>query len=277
MAWTNFTSLGAGPGTTPELDANFLILSGLVNVPCICSGTNTLTLTQSTTTATIPGYLNYLNLNVVASASNTGSVTANFNGFGAVNVYKDLSGGPTLLSGGEIIVACQYTLIYDSALNSNAGGFHLRNSSANLNGQAIVVQSVSATIGSIGSINATNLIAAQSTISNINNTVTMAAMQMGTVTNPLLRLQSTVASFSLVSGNALVPGAEATATISFAGCVVGDNMEIGHPLGPSASLNYIGYVPSSGIAGVRFHNMAVSNTITVSVFTLRFTDIGFVS
>lgn len=244
MAWTNFASLGVGPGTTPELDANFLILSGLSNIPCTVSGTNTLVLTQSTTTGTIAAYANYLNLVCVAAATNTGGVTANYNSLGALNVYKDTATGPALLTGAEIVQNCQFTLVYDATLNANAGGFHLRGGGG----------SPSSTITSLS-------------VSNL---------YVGGTGNPLVRMQSTLTSFSITAGNTLVPGAEALATISFAGCVVGDNI-LASPPTPSASLNYVGYVGASNSIIFRVHNTAVSSTITVSLFTIRFTDIGFAS
>jgi hypothetical protein len=61
----------------------------------------------------------------VAVASNSGATTARVGSLAVLPVYKDKSGGPTALAGGEIIIHNFVTLIYDAALNSGGGGFHL--------------------------------------------------------------------------------------------------------------------------------------------------------
>ena len=241
MTWTNFASLGVGPGTTPQLDANFAAVSQLLNIPCTVSGTNTLTLTSTAGTSTLSGYANYMNLSCVAAATNTGSVTANFNGFGALNIYKDTSTGPQLLTGGEIVQNCEFTLIYDSALNASAGGFHMTDGAGLLTGQ----------------------------------TITIGALQVGTsITNAMTHIYSTLASMSF---GVLVPGASAQATVSFSGCQVLDNVIVGLPAAPQASVSFEGFVSASGSIVLRAANNAVAATATVTLATYRLTNIGFVS
>ena len=293
--WTTFANLTGA--TTPELDANFLILSGLVNVPCNVSGTNTLTLTSTANTASLAGYLNYLNLDCVAAASNTGATTANFQSFGALNVYKDTVGGPALLTGGEIIANCEFTLIYDSALNSSAGGFHLKGGGGTLSGQTINVNSINSTLGSINSfsfsnmngatasitsltapnflgtsISVVNFIGQSVSINNLNGTVTMAAMQMGSVVNPLTRFQSTLASFSF---GTVLPQGTAQTTVSFAGCSVLDGVIIGPPAASSLGISYQGLVLAAGSIGVRAINTTNNATISLASATFRVINMGF--
>ena len=62
--------------------------------------------------------------------TNTGPVTATVGSVGFLNVYKDTPGGPALLTGGEIVALNAFSLRYDPALNTGAGGFHLTSSTA---------------------------------------------------------------------------------------------------------------------------------------------------
>lgn len=108
-----------------QLDANFGALGMLVVMPCVVAGTNALTLTLLANTPSLSSYQNYQAFSGVAASSNTAAVTATIGGVGALNVYKDTQTGPAALIGGEIIAGNAIFLIYDSALNSGAGGFHL--------------------------------------------------------------------------------------------------------------------------------------------------------
>ena len=264
MTWTNFASLGVGPGTTPQLDANFLAVSQLLNIPCTVSGTNTLTLTSTAGTSTLAGYANYMNLDCVAAASNSGGVTANFNGFGPLNVYKDTPQGPQLLTGGEIVQNCQFVLIYDSTLNSSAGGFHLFGGGNVLAGQAISVASITAATASLSIVNEGNVNAAS---------LSLGSMQIGaSILNAVVRMYSTLASISF---GVIVPGASAQATVSFAGCQVLDNVIVGLPAAPNASVSYLGFVPAAGSVVVRASNNAPAATVSLSLVTFRVTDIGW--
>lgn len=120
------TFAGLTAAQMAQLDQNFAALGALTAIPCVVSGTNVLTLTQTANTPTIPGYVNYQGFLGAAAGTNTGGVTANVGGLGARNVYKDTAAGPAVLTGGEIFIHNLVILIYDSALNSGAGGFHLQ-------------------------------------------------------------------------------------------------------------------------------------------------------
>lgn len=114
--------------TTPtgqQLDDTFAALGALTPIPCGVSGTNTIALTPEADTPTITAYANYGQYSGIAAASNTGAVTAQVGSLAALAVYKDTIGGPKALTGGEIIINCSLILMYDSTLNSSAGGFHL--------------------------------------------------------------------------------------------------------------------------------------------------------
>jgi hypothetical protein len=116
------------------LDNNFTTFGALVPIPCSVAGTNTLTLTQNAAsvvpTPTISGYTTNMFFTGVAAATNTASVTATVGAAGALTVYKDGPTGPVALSGGEIVAGNAISLIYDAALASGAGGFHLISNTA---------------------------------------------------------------------------------------------------------------------------------------------------
>lgn len=112
---------------TSDLDANFQTVGLLGVLPCSVTGTNALTLAllNSTNAPTVSAYANYLAFSFVAGNTNTGAVTATVGTVGALNVYKNTVSGPAALVAGDIVIHNTYTLVYDSALNSGSGGFHI--------------------------------------------------------------------------------------------------------------------------------------------------------
>src|ERR1035437_374938 len=111
------------------LDNNIATLSAAAPISCAVSGTNALTLTQNAAglvpSSVLTAYTQNQLFNGIASATNTGATTATIGVVGALNVYKDTAAGPVALTGGEIVIGCAFSLRYDSALNTGAGGFHL--------------------------------------------------------------------------------------------------------------------------------------------------------
>ncbi len=108
-----------------ELDADLAALGALTPIPCTVSGTSTITLTPNTNTPTVVGYAPYTQFTGVASSTNTGPVTAQVGSLASLGIYKDVGTGPQLLTGKEIVANTKLWLMYDPALNSGAGGFHL--------------------------------------------------------------------------------------------------------------------------------------------------------
>lgn len=129
MAITLFA--GVSSATGQQLDDNLTAASNQAPIPCSISGTNTITLTQKANTYTVTAYGNNMQLSGVASGTNSGAVTAQLGSLGALGVFKDSTAGPIALAGGEIVSGNAFTLLYDSALASGAGGFHLFSSTAN--------------------------------------------------------------------------------------------------------------------------------------------------
>ena len=110
-----------------DLDENFSALGALTPIPCTVAGTNSLTFTPATNTPTIAAYQNYMPFSGIAANSNTGATTAAIGGLAALSIYKDTASGPAVLAGGEIVAGNVIYLLYDSALASGVGGFHLSN------------------------------------------------------------------------------------------------------------------------------------------------------
>lgn len=137
------------------LDNNFVTFGALVPIPCSIAGTNTLTLTQSAAglvpTPAIQGYSTGMVFIGVAAGNNTGPVQAQVGSSGLLNVYKDSVAGPVLLIGSEIFGNNAISLLYDAALNSGAGGFHLITSTA-INGTTILPSGIATTLINTGAI-----------------------------------------------------------------------------------------------------------------------------
>jgi hypothetical protein len=130
MTWTAFSNLTNPTG--PKLDDNLATLGANGVLPCTVGGSaNAITLTPDATQPPVSAYGNYMRFSGVALSTNSGSTTAKVGSLAALNVYRDTVSGPVVLVGGEIPQNCAFSLIYDSTLNSNAGGFHLGNTVVN--------------------------------------------------------------------------------------------------------------------------------------------------
>jgi hypothetical protein len=204
--------------TAPQLSAldnNTLTLSGATNIQCSVTGTNTLTLTQNAAglvpSSALTAYSNYLRFTGTAAATNTGATTANIGGLGALNVYKDGSAGPVALAGGEIVANCAFTLIYDSALNAGAGGFHLISNTANA------------------------LLAANPSQLQINGGATLS------------RYLSTLASITLALATA---NTAQTVSVVLTGVSLNDNIILGPPANHPAGWALTGFVLAAGTVGI---------------------------
>lgn len=239
MTWTTFAALGVGPGTTPQLDANFATLSGLTPIPCTVVGTNTLVLTSTAGAAALSAYANYMSFVGVAVATNSGAVTAAVTGIaGTLPVYKDTGSGPVALTGGEIVQNCLFTLYYDVALNSGAGGLHLHGGDVSLVGQTINVGGLSI----------------------LGN-------------NPLTRLNSTLATLTL---GTIGPGGAISASVNLAGVQLQDSIALGMPANfLTASVTYLGFVIAAGTVSLLACNVTTNHTITSQTLAVRFTALGF--
>lgn len=128
MAYS-FTFAAVTSMTTPQLDTVFNQAGLLGTIPCTVTGTDTLALTVVSSIGTPPfsAIQTQQRFSGIAANDNTGAVTANVAGTGALNVYKDSATGPAALTGGEIQAGNYFVLAYDATLNGGLGGYHLEN------------------------------------------------------------------------------------------------------------------------------------------------------
>ncbi len=151
-----FAAVTAATGA--QLDQNFEAVGLLGVIPCAVLGTNTLTLTPAAqATPTVGAYQNYMVFSGIAAHANTGAVTAAVAGLAALGVYKDTGAGPAALAGGEIQPGNLILLLYDTALNAGAGGFHLQTAGVTAAGTVTSVASGTGLTG--GPITATGTLA----------------------------------------------------------------------------------------------------------------------
>jgi hypothetical protein len=121
--------------TGPELDSDLSACGVIGVIPCTVSGSaNAIVMTPNANTPvpaanpsapTIAAYGNYMRFSGIAGATSSSSVTIQVGALAALPAYKDTPAGPVALSTGEIVQSCEFEAVYDSALNSNNGGFHV--------------------------------------------------------------------------------------------------------------------------------------------------------
>ena len=124
MAWsTIFANLAAGNQPLSLFDTMFAQVASLSAIPCTAASNNAISLTGLANSPTLTSYSRYVMFRFIAAATSTGLVTINYQGIGALNVYK--ADGATQVGANDILVGQLYLAIYDSALNAGAGGFYL--------------------------------------------------------------------------------------------------------------------------------------------------------
>lgn len=267
MSWTTFDP--SVTATLPQLDTNFSVLSGLTPIPCTVAGTNTVTLTSIAGAATISAYANYMRFTGIAAHSNTGAVTAQFGSLAALNVYKDTPAGPVVLVGNEIIINNEFTLVYDLALNTGAGGFHLKTGGSELVGQTITLTRLNATTETV--TNATITALASIGTLMIGASASMGQFFVGASASALTRLMTSTA--SVVFGGA-VSFTNVSATVALTGASVGDVIGVGFLVAPPAGAVVQGYVGAASSVILRSHNV---NNASLAGFTttLRVQSMGY--
>lgn len=244
--------------TGPQLDGDFAAVGALTVIPCVAAGSNSITMTPSANTPTVTAYANYGRYSAVATASNTGATQARIGALSLLNVYRDTPSGPIALVGGEIVINCAFTLIYDSALNSGAGGFHLV-SQAN-------------TLPYTGTVTNSSLAFVNSTLSTLNLSGGSIATPTLTVAGgaALKRLLSTTATLSYT----VTPAQTAQdQNMTLSGASLGDVVQLGYTVA-QVSANFGAYVPATGTVAVRLNNAGAASIAAFSV-VMRAAVLGF--
>ena len=253
--------------TGVQLDANQAALGAQGIVPCTVSGTNTLTLTQLSNTSTVAAYANYNKYSGIAAATNTGAMTARVGALAALNVYKGGPAAPVACAGGELIIGCAFTLTYDSALNSGAGGFHLTSTTeAITSGGGTVTNNIAVTDGASftaqmgsSSLTAASVVASSGLFvgaSSIAASVTRIVTRLATLTYTVIPANSTQAQ------NATLTGVQ-----------TGDAIMLGLP---SLTSGLVGtaFVPATGTISVRMGNVTAASIAAFTLTNVRLTAMG---
>jgi len=118
-----FSTLSAGNQPLIDFDTMFSVVASMGQIMCTASGTNIIALTPIANMPTVNTYANYQAFGFIPANTPTGSVTINVSGVGALAAYAP--DGATQLGSGSLLAGAYYEFIYNSALNSAAGGFQL--------------------------------------------------------------------------------------------------------------------------------------------------------
>lgn len=168
--------------TFPELDGNFASYTPLTVIPCVVSGTNALTLApfsgSSAATPAIPAYQNYMQFSGVFASNGAAPLTASVGSLPFLNVYIDSPSGPQATTGSEAIQNNAFTLLYDSTLNSGAGGWHIYTGTGTFTGGTLASPLVGTTITAnnllsaptLASIGGTLLVGGPASLTSLNLT-----------------------------------------------------------------------------------------------------------
>src|SRR5215469_4347342 len=266
MAWTTFAALGTGPATPDMLDGNFNILTVRAPFDCTVTGTNTLTMVPVSGATGLGVFTFGTQFSAIAANSNTGAVTVSF------PVYKDLVGGPTVMTGGEIVAGTLFTLFYDQALNGNAGGFHLLSAAFSSAGGSPIFGNVTAGTVTASLVNVSSL----ASIANLSVASITFVRGVGTSLqlgggNFITRFNSQISAVSFAQNT---PNTLVTSSVTFAGVSTLDNIFLGFGTAGPSVVNYSPYVSASGTIVINAFTSAPV-TIAATTLTMRITDLGF--
>lgn len=232
--------------TGPELDSDLSAVGVIGTIPCTVSGSanaimmtpnaNTPVPAANPSTPTVAAYGNYMRFSGIATATNSGATTIAVGALSALNAYKDTPAGPVALVGTEIVQNCAFEAVYDSTLNANAGGFHVRFGAA-VNGSVI----------------------------------NPSGIQLGTNAATLTRIVSgryTIA-YTVVPANT---SQDVNATLTNA--QIGDVVSFGLPSTVTAGLMFNGYVPATGTIALRAANITAASIAAFTLTAVRLTAMG---
>lgn len=242
MAYTVTFAAQTSP-TMQSLDAVFTQVGNLGIIPCGVSGTNALTLTPvAGRTPSIAAYFDGLQVAGVVAVTNTNAVTAAVGSLAASNVYKDAPGGPVVLSGGELIALNAFSLRYDSALNSGAGGWHLYSNTGYAGGtiSGAVVINNNLSVASLASVTKLMVGASAASISRV------------------LSASGTLA-FTVIPANTTQQQ-----TLAVPGAQINDAVQVGPPASVTTGTHFMGYVLAAGTVAVVGVNPTAASLVPVA-------------
>lgn len=95
--------------------------NALTNIACVATGNNSILLAPAATSPVVSAYQQLAKFTFTAAGTNSGPVTISVGSLPPLAVY-DVTGAQITLAG-TISGSTYYEAVYDSKLNSNAGGF----------------------------------------------------------------------------------------------------------------------------------------------------------
>lgn len=104
-----------------QLDRDLDEVASMMVIPCGASGDDEIALLPFADLPTLTTYLNYQRFAFVAPSTSTAPVTVNFNGFGALPLYK--ADGITQFDAGDIVFGEYYDIAFIQSLTAGRGGF----------------------------------------------------------------------------------------------------------------------------------------------------------
>jgi hypothetical protein len=234
MTWTVF---GSTPNATgQELDTNYGAVARMGAFPMTVGGTaNAITLAFADASAPPNNaYQNYQAYVFVVAATNNSAVTIKVGSLAALNAYKDTIAGPVALSGAELVQNCICEASYDSTLNSNAGGFHVR------------------IVGAVNSpINASQI--------QIGSGASLTRFVSGTYT----------VAFTVVPANTTQDQ-----VVTLANAQLGDLVQVGLTAAPTAGLMFNGRVPAAGSITLRAANVTAASIAAFTLTNVHLAALG---
>lgn len=120
---TIFATQPTGNVPASDLDANFNAVAAMGIMQCTASGTNSITLTPAANQPAVSAYANYQQFSFVPAATPTGSVSLQVGSLALLPLYY--ADGKTQASVGAFTAVQLVIMVYNSALNSGAGGFQI--------------------------------------------------------------------------------------------------------------------------------------------------------
>lgn len=284
MAFPN-TFAAVTTATGAQLDANFNAAGNLGVIPSAVSGGNTITLTPTAgITPTIAAYANYMRFSGVVATTNTAATSLRINALASLVCYKDSLAGPVALSGGELIAGNAFTAIYDSALNSGAGGWHIYTTTAFAGGTIsgslanVVLSGGSLAVlgGSLGvtltsavfSGNSLSISALQASLTNAS----ISNLQVGTLGSTLATMTRLLSAVGTLTYTVTPANQVQDQNIVLSGAQVRDAIVLGYPSTP-AGMGFVGFCGTLGTITVRLLNPTASS-ISLFSTTVRATAMG---
>ena len=294
---TLFANLTAPTG--PELDGNFTAFAVFGNIPCTVSGTNALTLVQNANTPTLTQLTSYIRFTGTFAATNNGAMTVQIGSFGVLPAYQDGPSGPTAFVGGECIIGNMFSAIYDPALNSGNGGYHIGTGTQLAGGTIAGNLALSSGVlsvlgGSLGaSLSSTLLTGNSLTVSALlltGNSLTVSALlsnyslssigvgtlssvQFGNLGSTLATLTRMVSALSTVVFSVTPANLTQDQNIVVAGAQVRDAIMLGIGSSVPAGAGFTGFCGSLGTVTVRLLNPTASS-ISLTSMTVRAVCMG---